>query len=192
MTNNMRRGFTMIELVFVIVIIGILAAVALPRFTGIADDARTSKLEAFTGTMNKTVGPTMWSTVLRKFKDANGNLADTTHITDAKYHTVFVPDAATLPGTASAADAQVQSIPSEFTDTGTASGTPIDNIDLSACDVPNNPTNDAAITGATAVATAEIGTSTYELVCSPGSLATSPHFYLLDATDSANKKIIVR
>ena len=38
----MKKGFTMIELIFVIVILGILASVAIPRLTGTREDAEIS------------------------------------------------------------------------------------------------------------------------------------------------------
>jgi prepilin-type N-terminal cleavage/methylation domain-containing protein len=72
-----RAGFTMIELIFVIVILGILAAVALPKFIGVAEQAHEGKMKAFVGTLNRTVGPALWSQSLTD--GTNGSIKGATY-----------------------------------------------------------------------------------------------------------------
>lgn len=46
-----QQGFTLIELVIVIVIIGILAAIALPKMTDLAGNARAATIKGVTGSL---------------------------------------------------------------------------------------------------------------------------------------------
>lgn len=86
--RNMQSGFTLIELVMVIVILGILAAFALPKFADLTDEAELASIEAAAGAVRSASG------IARAAYLAGGNTGSTVSLEGTSYAMTFgYPDA---------------------------------------------------------------------------------------------------
>ncbi|WP_312246575.1 prepilin-type N-terminal cleavage/methylation domain-containing protein [Stutzerimonas nitrititolerans] len=71
--KKQQSGFTMIELIMVIVILGILAAFALPKFANFGTDARVAAMQGLAGAV-KSASAIAHSQALVKGLDSSGNI----------------------------------------------------------------------------------------------------------------------
>ncbi len=72
-----RSAFTIIELIFVIFLLGVLSAVAIVKMGGMSDRAQQVQLKAFVGTLNRTSGAGFW---FRSMEDGHdGNISNSTY-----------------------------------------------------------------------------------------------------------------
>ncbi len=73
-----KSAFTLIEVVFVIVVTGILAVSAIAKLSNLSMEAKKTKVLSYVGTLNRTVGATMYLIALDN-ANAEGEIANATY-----------------------------------------------------------------------------------------------------------------
>ncbi len=74
MHTSSKQAFTMIELVFVIVVIGILSAIAVPKFAATRDDAIITKALSTIASVRSAISTTRQKNILKgTFTDLNAS-----------------------------------------------------------------------------------------------------------------------
>ena len=65
MQTSSKKAFTMVELIFVIVVIGILSAIAIPKLAATRDDAEVTKAIATVGSVRSALATERQKRILR-------------------------------------------------------------------------------------------------------------------------------
>lgn len=76
--TNKQQGFTLIELVVVIVILGILAVTAAPKFIDLTSDARASVMEGVEGSLNSATDMAHAKALVSNVVDGDLSIAGST------------------------------------------------------------------------------------------------------------------
>jgi len=150
-TTNMRAGFTMIELIFVIVIIGVLAAIAMNKLSATRDDAKISQIIANSKTFMNDVKTYYTSQGYKKYEAAT--IGDVTDVP------LYNSSCAPLPITTPAENNSTAAATSFHL---CANGTPVVQIDTNRTHITIKAENNG--TGVSTVADAVAGSSTFKAI----------------------------